>query len=349
MSSLESKTPQQRTGRAFHLALFCAALAWSVSSHVLSVSSATGISNRFNADWLTPILSSLFLIFLLAVGFTVLDVIGRRPSPPGLSLGLPRRASSGREWLVGMALGWGMVVLSVLPMTLAGDLHISVWFQPRAVPVLLLGLISAALVSLAQEMVYRGYPYQRLMEAVGPIAGTFGMALIFALMKTIETRTPRSGIIIAFCTAIVFSIAWHRTHGLWLSWGMRFGWIFGMGVVFGLPVSGSTDYSSIIQTVAVGSRWLTGRYYGPEAAWITLVALVIGLVVMIRVTRTWAWDYTHSEIVPGGFPMDVAPPAAHTAMEQSAQAKASALVQIMPNTPQGRSVEDSPPPPPKPI
>jgi hypothetical protein len=115
-----------------------------------------------------------------------------------------------------------------------------------------------------------------------------------------------------------------------------------MSLIFGLPVRGSLEPSNIVQTTVAGSDWLTGDGYGPEASLVMLAALVAGLVVLIRVTRDYAWNYTHEPILPAGYPMDIAPPAAHTAMEQAAQAQAPALVQILPSTPQGRSVESDP-------
>jgi hypothetical protein len=123
---------------------------------------------------------------------------------------------------------------------------------------------------------------------------------------------------------------------------MRFAWIASMGILFGLPVAGSVDYSTLIQTTVAGRTGLTGGDYGPEGALLTAVALLIGLVVLVRSTRDYAWNYTHAPIVPGGYPMDIAPPAAHTAMEEAQQARAPELVQILPTTPQTRSVDTEP-------
>lgn len=342
LSALNPNLPPQRTGRTFHFALFCAALAWSISSRLLAASSAEGIANRLNADWAVGILSSVFFLFLLAVGFSLLDIIARRPASARASLSLPQRPTATREWLIGAALGWGTVVLTVLPMALAGDLHIGAWFQPRAFVVFILSLIVVLLTSLTQEVVFRGYPFQRLIAAIGPVAASFGMALLFALSSILQHRASGIAVLIAFFSAIVFSMAWFRTHGLWLAWGMRFGWTASMGILFGLPVAGSSEHASVISSLALGSRWLTGDDYGPEASWVMLLALIACTIVLFRVTRTYAWDYTHPPIVPGGFPMEAAPPPAHAAMEQAAQAKAAALVQILPSTPQGRSVDDPP-------
>ncbi len=144
-------------------------------------------------------------------------------------------------------------------------------------------------------------------------------------------------------SGILFSLAWLRTHGLWIGWGMHFAWNASLGVLFGLPVSGITDFSTLVQTRTFGPLWLTGGDYGPEGALFTAVVILIAIVVLVLVTRDYAWHYTHKPIVAAGYPMDAPPPAAHVAMEQQARpAPAASLVQILPATPQTRSVEDEP-------
>jgi membrane protease YdiL (CAAX protease family) len=338
----DSTTTHQRTGRTLQLARFAAAIAWAVSSRLLSSSSAQGITNRLNLEAWRPLLSALFLLFLLAVGFLLLDTIGRRPGSFRSVLGLPRRSTSGREWSIGAALGWGMVVLALLPMALAGSLHVSFWTGPGTLRLLVIRLLTLAAETLAVEVIFRGYPFRCLIEAIGPVSATLGMSVLFALAEAAINGTSVSGFAIAVLMGVVFSVAWLRTHGLWLAWGMHFAWAASMGVLFGLPVSGNVDSSILIQTIATGRRWLTGGRYGPEAAWVTVVALFAGLIVLVRVTRDYAWNYTHPPIVAGGYPMEAQPPAAHTAMEQSQQSRPAALVQILPSAPQGRSVGDPP-------
>ncbi len=123
---------------------------------------------------------------------------------------------------------------------------------------------------------------------------------------------------------------------------MHFAWTASMGVLFGLPVAGALDYSTLFQATTTGRLWLTGGEYGPEASLLLLFPLIVGLVVLVRVTRDYAWNYTHAPIVPGGYPMDIAPPAAHTAMEKAEQERKPSLIQILPSTPQGRSIDSEP-------
>jgi membrane protease YdiL (CAAX protease family) len=340
LSAPDLTTVKERTGKTFQLALFCAALAWSFSSRLLSANSARGITNRLNIDWATPLLAALFLLFLLAVGYSLLDIISRKPASARQVLGLPNRPTALREWLTGAAIGWGIVVITVLPIMLAGDLHVTFWLSGQSIRFFLISLVTIAVATLADEAVFRGYPFRRLIDATGPITATVAMSLLFTLRQALHYGAPGTAILLSLLTGILFSVSWFRTHGLWMAWGMRFAWTASMGVLFGLPVSGTVDNSTIIQTTAIGSSWLTGNDYGPEASIVLLLALIAALIVLVRVTRDYAWNYTHSPIIPGGYPMDVAPPPAHAAMEQSAQAREPSLVQILPAPPQGRSAQD---------
>jgi membrane protease YdiL (CAAX protease family) len=335
-------TPPQSTSRTLRLAIFGTSLGWFVAAQALADRAARGIAERFGLAPFRLVLSSLFLLFLLAVGFSVLQAIAHRSTSLRDVLGLPKRRTAGEEWKRGVALGWGMVVLAVVPMALAGTLHVRLWTQPRAFWLLLVNIAAVAVAALAQEVVFRGYPFRRLIEAIGPVGATAVMSILFGLLSAFGPDASLTSILVTLLAGILLSVAWLRTHGLWLGWGLHFAWNASMGLLFGLPVSGVTSMSTVVQTRAIGHKWLTGGDYGPEGALFTAFALLIGLVVLVRVTRDYEWNYTHPPIIPAGYPLVVAPPLAHVAMEQKQQAKAPALVQILPATPQNRSAGDEP-------
>lgn len=333
-------TPSARSSRTLQLALFITSVAWVVCSQALAGRAARGIAVGFDFGAGQFLLSALFLLFLLAVGFSVLQMIGSRGDSLREVLGLPRRPTARREWALGTAIGWGIVVFAVLPMALAGTLHVRFWTEPRAFWLALLNLAAIAFAALAEEVAFRGYPYRRLIEAIGPVGATIGMSVLFGLVHMLNPDATWISVLITMLAGLLLSVAWLRTNGLWLAWGLHFGWNASMGVLFGLPVSGIVGFSTVVQTRAIGRIWLTGGDYGPEAALFTALVLLVGIGVLVGVTRDYAWHYTYTPIAPGGYPTEVAPPAAHTAMEQ--QAKSAPLVQILPTTPQSRSVDDEP-------
>jgi membrane protease YdiL (CAAX protease family) len=334
-------TTARRSERTLQLALFATSVAWFLAAETVAAHAARGLSERFALEAARPLLTSAFLLFLLAMGFSILQSIAKRRSSLREVLGLPRRPTAEREWKLGAALGWGLVVLAVLPMAAAGTLHIQFWTQPRAFALLFLNLITLAVGALAEEVAFRGYAFRRLIEGIGPVAATIVLSLLFGLGHLLNPGATWASTLVTILAGVLLSIAWLRTHGLWLGWGLHFAWNASMGVLFGLPVSG-------IQTRAFGRLWLTGGDYGPEGAAFTVIVLLIGIGVLVRVTRDYAWHYTYVPIVPAGYPMEAAPPAAHVAMEQMAQQTSPAapvtLVQILPSTPQTRSVGDEPKP-----
>jgi membrane protease YdiL (CAAX protease family) len=295
---------------------------------------------RFNLSDERPLLAVAFLLFLLAIGFSFLQMIAHQSASMREALGLPNRPTAGREWGTGAAIGWGLVVLAVLPMALGGTLHIIFWTAPRAFWLVVLNLAMLAVSALVEEVAFRGYPFRRLIEIVGPTWATILMSLLFGALHAFNPDATLISVLITMLAGVLLSIAWLRTHGLWLGWGLHFGWNASMGILFGLPVSGIIDFSSVVQTRAIGRTWLTGGDYGPEGALFTLLVLVIGIVVVVYATRDFAWNYTRKPIIAAGYPTDVPPPEAHTAMEQAA--KPAALVQILPTTPQERSANDPP-------
>jgi membrane protease YdiL (CAAX protease family) len=334
-------TSTRKLRRSLQLALFTVSLLWFALSDGLAARAARGITDRFNMDDARPLLAALFLIFLLVIGFSLfagISKIGRTSLRTALSL--PRRASAGREWTLGAAIGWGMAVAAVLPMALSRSLHVHLWTGQRAYALFGLHLATILVTTLAVEVALRGFAFRRLIEAIGPGWATATMAILLGVAHSLSRESTWISILVTMTASILFSVAWLRTHGLWLSWGIHFAWDAGIGLLFGLPIRGVNGFASVVQTRAIGPAWLTGNDFGAEGAFFTAIILIAGIIVLIWTTDDYAWDYTRPEIIAAGYEVNPDPPAAHIAMEQEGAAKAPALVQILPTTPQSRSVDE---------
>ncbi len=329
-------TSSSRFTRTLNFALFGTSVIWLLASQVIAGHAARGLSVRFDLEPEQALLSSLIFLFLLILGFYVLQAISSRPGTVRDVMGLPKRLTSREEWGIGAAIGWGSVVLAVLPMAVAGTLHVHFLRDSRAFWLVAVNLTTLLVAGLAEEIAFRGYPFRRLIEAIGPVGATVALSILFGLGHAFNPDATWISVLITVLAGVLFSVAWLRTHALWLPWGMHFAWNASMGVLFGLPVSGLNSFSTVVMTRAVGRSWLTGGAYGPEATLFTVPALLVSIIVLVMMTSDYAWDYTRPPIVAAGYVVEVAPPAAHTAMEQ--EAKAPLLVQILPTTPQTRSV-----------
>ncbi len=331
-----------RPSKTLDLAISVAAITWFLAARELASRSASGISQRLDLLALGTVLKPVFLLFLLLVGFYALDLISHRRSSTRDLLGLPARPTARQEWGIGAAVGWSALLLSVVPILVFGTLHIQLWTEPRAFLYLAASLIGAAFATLALEVAFRGYAFRRLIEATGPVGATLTMSLLYGLLFAFSPGSTSLGVLVMALLGLLLSVCWLRTHALWLGWGLNFAFTATLGVLFGLPVAGSTDLASVFQSFATGRQTITGGDFGPESAVFTAFVLLLAIAAITRLTRDFAWNYTHKPIIPGGYPMDVAPPSAHAAMETQTATAPPALVQILPTTPQQRSVTDPP-------
>jgi hypothetical protein len=84
---------------------------------------------------------------------------------------------------------------------------------------------------------------------------------------------------------VLLAVAYLRTRTLWLPFGIHFGWNFALGFVFGLPVSGLSDFSVLVSGSVRGRQWLTGGSYGLENGGAVAILLALSLLVALTVGK----------------------------------------------------------------
>lgn len=311
--------------RSLEFAQFAIGFLWLLASRAGAGSAAEGIAHAVGLDLLRPLLAQVFLIILLLTGYTALHWVATRNGSVRETNLLPVRSTMWREWQKGAAFGWGLLLIAVIPAAVVGDLHPQFWLALRSWGLALLSLLTLFVGALATEMAFRGYLLQRLARATGPVTATVVSSLLFAFLATAPVNTVPFSFLIAFLGGILFCVAMLRTGGIWLGWGVRFGWMASMAVLFGLPLAGSVDFASVVAMDTTGRTWLTGGPYGPEGAVFTALVLIAGTIALFSLTRDYAWAYTYEQIIPGAYATRVPPPPAHQAMEAAA---GPSLVQI---------------------
>ena len=147
-----------------------------------------------------------------------------RQRQPIRGMGLVFRPGWQREFGLGAALGWGMLVASILPLVLTGGLIITFWSIPRQFGILLIDLLLLAVASLAEEVAFRGYPFQRLIDAMGPTLATIVFSFAFAGLHMFNPSANRASFLITVFSSWLLSVAYLRTRALWVCWGWHFAW-----------------------------------------------------------------------------------------------------------------------------
>lgn len=187
-----------------------------------------------------------------------------------------------RETLVGTLLGIAMVAAAVAGIAVFADVQFSLHSdQGLRLLVFIWMLLPAA---MAEEVAFRGYPFQRLVEAGGPWVAIGILSAFFGLVHLGNPNVSTFSTINTIAIGVVLSLAYLRTGALWLPFGIHFGWNFALGELFGLPVSG-ISMATVVEGNAQGADWITGGAYGPEASAVGSAVIVVGLFAVLWLTR----------------------------------------------------------------
>jgi len=263
-----------RPAWAFVLSAIFSCVAFVVTGYLAAALAGDHIL-RFEAIF-RPLLAAVLL-----AGFGwLLTVANHVESHRIAAQGLPLTPGWARQFGLGGAIGAGLVLVSVIPIVILGRLSfrttISAHSLERAALVVLVVLAGA----LAEELMFRGYPFQRLVEATGAARAIVVFSILFGAVHLMNPGASIWGLINTIVIGIFLAIAYLRSRALWLPWGFHFAWNLTMGLLLGLPVSGFRLFNVVVHGTATGPTWLTGGSYGVEASATGGFAVATGLLIV---------------------------------------------------------------------
>ncbi len=211
----------------------------------------------------------LMLPSLLALYVLLVRLLEQRPLG---SVGLAFRGRWKNELGLGLAAGAAMILAVGCLERLLGAATFSLSAAPPG-RVALAGVFLVLLLGVAaadEELVFRGYPFQRLLDSGGPIAAVVAMSVLFGVTHLTNPYHTWISTTNTILIGVLFAICYLRTRSLWLPLGIHFAWNYFQGYVLGFPVSGLALPAPILAARIHGPAWLTGGAYGPEGSILTL-------------------------------------------------------------------------------
>ncbi len=224
---------------------------------------------------------------LTAAALAASTVMMRRVEARPLSaLGLGLRAEAGLECMRGAVIGGGFIGLLVLVQTLLGWLSTEPDTGGVVDWLLYLGQLGLvlAVAAAAEELIFRGYPFQVLVEWLGPAAAVVLSSAVFAGVHAFNPQVGAIPLLNIGLAGVVLAGVYLRTRSLWTVIGLHWAWNWVMAAVFDLPVSGIADFDVPgYDSVQNGPDLLTGGAFGPEGG---LLATLLVLPLIVWVFRT---------------------------------------------------------------
>lgn len=267
------------TGRLHSVWAFVISGLFSVLAFLIAAYTA-GVIAGDHVLLLEVIFRPLLAFLLIALFVWLLAVADHIEDHRIAALGLPRPNGWFKQFAIGCGVGLLLTVLATVPIAIWGNasinLRLSLHRMPRVGAVLLVLIFGA----LAEELMFRGYPFQHLEQGIGAIGAVAVFSVVFGVVHLANPGATRWGLINTILIGVLLSMAYLRTRALWLPWGIHFGWNFSLGFLFGLPVSGLRLFNVMVRTTTSGPRWITGGSYGVEASATAVVAILLGVVMV---------------------------------------------------------------------
>jgi membrane protease YdiL (CAAX protease family) len=133
-------------------------------------------------------------------------------------------------------------------------------------------------VALAEELLFRGVLFQRLIDALGIWPAQLLIAALFVLTHMgnpgMEGTTRIWAGANIFLASLMFGLAYLRTRSLALPIGLHFAANVMQGIVLGFGVSGNEEPRVLAPNLSNPDAWLTGGVFGLEASLPGLIAVL---------------------------------------------------------------------------
>lgn len=145
------------------------------------------------------------------------------------------------------------------------------------------------LMAFHEEVVFRGYLYQNLVDIDRPLFGLVFSAAVFWLVHSLNPAVWSSPLVSVnlFGAGIVLALAYRAAGNIWFPTAVHFGWNFAQGMLFGVPVSGIPLDGFINWDIdQTAPTWLTGGDFGFEgSAVITAMEVLLGAGFLVHLQK----------------------------------------------------------------
>jgi len=216
-------------------------------------------------------------VVLAALGASWIMVRFVNRKPLG-AIGLFLHPRMGYELGMGLLLGFVMMAGIFLVELLLG--YVSVVQRQLSVAEALgavgsLGL-EFTLAGTLEELLFRGYLFQTLLQGIGFLPATLLVSGLFALAHGFNPGITWMASLNIFLAGVWLSVAYMKTRSLWLPIALHVGWNFSQSALFSFPTSGIVFADRTLFVLEQGGpAWVTGGGFGPEGGVVGTVAILL--------------------------------------------------------------------------
>lgn len=239
-----------------------------------------------NKDLLSLLITLFSFAFISLLVFFRVKVIEKRSFS---SIGFNKN-----NWLKKYSLGFliGLAMMSIIVLILFPFGYITVEKNPiqpvgiSAIASVLVILLGWIIQGATEEIVTRGWLLNVLSTKYNIGVGLLISSTLFGLMHLTNPNVNYMAVINIILVGLFYGLYVIKTNDLWAVCGMHSAWNFAQGNIFGFKVSGlDVSIGSLIDLNLVGSDFVTGGIFGPEAGITATFILLASIGILLFIDK----------------------------------------------------------------
>ena len=239
-----------------------------------------------NKDLLSLLITLFSFAFISLLVFFRVKVIEKRSFS---SIGFNKN-----NWLKKYSLGFliGLAMMSIIVLILFPFGYITVEKNPiqpvgiSAISSVLVILLGWIIQGATEEIVTRGWILNVLSTKYNIGVGLLISSTLFGLMHLTNPNVNYIAVINIILVGLFYGLYVIKTNDLWAVCGMHSAWNFAQGNIFGFKVSGlDVSVGSLIDLNLVGSDFVTGGIFGPEAGITATFILLASIGILLFIDK----------------------------------------------------------------
>jgi membrane protease YdiL (CAAX protease family) len=140
-----------------------------------------------------------------------------------------------------------------------------------------------AAIAINEEVIFRGYIFQRLAAGFGVNPATLVSAILFAAVHTTNPNASLWSVLPLTVPGLLLVTQYRATRSLWMPIGFHLAWNVFEGPIYGFALSGVEGFS-LLKISIQGPAEFVGGEFGPEGALLGTLASLIGFGIL------WLWS-----------------------------------------------------------
>jgi len=235
------------------------------------------LQSLYNDHDLLWLIEIVFFILVLLVTYVFRRWVDRKSI---ISIGLEWNKHGG-EALAGLLFGIFIVCASSL--VLKGTDHLKwmdILFDPKT---LFLGFGGIILVAFYEEIIFRGYILNNLMDSFPNWVALIISSIVFIFHSAGNLGIGFFPLMNGLVMGLILGLNYIYTRNLWFSICLHIAWNFMEGPILGFP--GYTSFPSLLQTEMKGDENITGGLNGLEGSVILMAVSLLSLLFLYLILR----------------------------------------------------------------